>query len=1074
MDARGAKIRVGVASRINARRLGGRLAVIAVLAGLLVGVTGGVVLSASPASAALVVNGCTIVQNPTPTNHTNCPSANLSGANLADLNLAYANLSRSNLKAADLSNTNLTQANLSYANLKGAHLGGANLSGANVRSANLQAFFAATVMPNGSINSSGSAITVSPATASVPNGLTQAFDAIATYSDGTSVVLKHNVTWSSSNAQVATVSSTGIAKGVVPNAPYNLANFPKVATITATAGSASGNASLTIGPPNLASIALTPATPAIVVGNPQQFAAAGTYSDGSTTPLAGVTWTSNTPSVATIDTAGLATGVAAGTTTIGASSGIISGSTTLKVVDPLTITTASPLAVGVEGSAYSQALAATGGVGPYTWSKASGAVAPGLTLNADGTITGTPTAAGTFNFDAKADDAGPPAQSDTNAFQIQVNPALGITTTSLPLALTGTSYAQTLQAEGGITPYTWSITQGTLPDGLSLDAGTGQITGTPTTVGSSALTVQVTDSQSPPHSVTKVLSINVAVPLTSVFSAFLGNPVVNQALPASFVPLQVGGGTPPYTWSTTGNVPPGVTVNAATGVLGGTPTDAGTFTFTVHASDAGTPPQTASRTITLEIVQALSIDTASLPDGAVPGQFGCLSTPCYSQTLAGSGGGGPPYQWSVTTGNLPDGLSLDASTGVISGTPSKAGTFLFVVRLSKVGAVITPNPVTKLLSINIAPAPLEIGATFLKTAVTSTPYSESLLVTGGTLPYSWTITGALPAGLTLDFTTGTINGTPTTTGTSPFTIKVTDSTGQSVTKNLSLKVVTPLSVTTTSLPQANLGVFSYEASLGASGGSPGYSWSVVAGNLPPGITLNSLLGTFSGSPSIGGTFTFTVQVADFDFPTPQTATKQLSITAFGISTSSLPAATQGSSYQFGLSVGGGTPPYFFSYIGLPPGLLMNLATGVISGTPTTAGTFAVTFNVCDHDVQGDHCLVPTGTHLRASRTLVMTVAQGVAPLSIPTTSLPNAHQFAPYSAFLGATGGTGPYTWSIISGELPPGMLLDSSTGEIHNAPGVAAVTYNFTVQVTDSGSPQLTATRALSITVDSCFFCGG
>ena len=108
-----------------------------------------------------------------------------------------------------------------------------------------------------------------------------------------------------------------------------------------------------------------------VGGLTEQFSATGTYSDASTAPLAGVAWSSDTPSVATVDNAGLATGGGTGTATITATSGPFSGSATIAVVDALTITTTSPLAAGVQGSQYSQTLAAAGGVGPYTWSKAS-------------------------------------------------------------------------------------------------------------------------------------------------------------------------------------------------------------------------------------------------------------------------------------------------------------------------------------------------------------------------------------------------------------------------------------------------------------------------------------------------------------------------------------------------------------------------------------------------------------------------------------------------------------------------------------------------------------------------------
>ena len=183
---------------------------------------------------------------------------------------------------------------------------------------------------SGSINGSTSltvtsvllSIAVTPANASIAKGTTQQFTATGTYSDSSTLNLTSSVTWSSSNTAAATITSGGVATGVAAGGT----------TIQATSGSISGSTSLTVTAPILLSIAVTPANSFVVIGATQQFTATGTYSDSSTQNLTSlVTWASSNPAAATITSAGLATGVAAGSTTIQATAGLIGGSTGLTV-----------------------------------------------------------------------------------------------------------------------------------------------------------------------------------------------------------------------------------------------------------------------------------------------------------------------------------------------------------------------------------------------------------------------------------------------------------------------------------------------------------------------------------------------------------------------------------------------------------------------------------------------------------------------------------------------------------------------------------------------------------------------
>ena len=196
-----------------------------------------------------------------------------------------------------------------------------------------------------------SSITVSPATATIAAGATQQFAAMATYSDGSKADVTASAGWTSSATAVATIASSGLATAVAAGST----------TITATVNGISGTAALTVsGPPaTLTSIAVAPPAPSIAVGATQQFTATATYSDGTTAPVTTTaTWTSANPTAATINSAGLATAVAAGSTTVTASLNGISGNTTLTVTPSLSSVSVSPNPADI-GIGATQQLTAT-------------------------------------------------------------------------------------------------------------------------------------------------------------------------------------------------------------------------------------------------------------------------------------------------------------------------------------------------------------------------------------------------------------------------------------------------------------------------------------------------------------------------------------------------------------------------------------------------------------------------------------------------------------------------------------------------------------------------------------------
>lgn len=435
---------------------------------------------------------------------------------------------------------------------------------------------------------------------------------------------------------------------------------------------------------------------------------------------------------------------------------------------------------------------------------------------------------------------------------------------------------------GGTPPFTWSAPG--LPAGLTINSSTGVISGTPTSVtklrsggsvagrltASSDPMVTVTATDSSPNKV--LMSINIAINVALGFT--------NVVVPSSGTAGQaytgtatVGGGTTPYHWTVSG-LPTGLTSNAATATttvtISGTPTQSGTFMVTISVTDSAASPATVSTTITLTIAPPppLTITTTSLPTADV-------NLP-YNATLQATGGI-PPDTWSAGAGTLPAGLMLSPA-GQISGTPTMAGTFGFIVQV--VDSETPSMMATKSVSIMINPQ-LAVTTTTLPDGTVGTAYSTTLASNGGTPPVTWAVTtGTLPASLSLNSTTGVISGTPTTAGTSAFSVTAMDHLNQTATQSLSITIhPAPLSITTTTLPNGTVGT-SYSQQLAASGGIPPDTWALATGSnpLPAGLTL-SAGGLIAGTPTTPtGTFTFTVQVTDSETPTAMTATKTFTLT----------------------------------------------------------------------------------------------------------------------------------------------------------------------------------------------------
>lgn len=359
---------------------------------------------------------------------------------------------------------------------------------------------------------------------------------------------------------------------------------------------------------------------------------------------------------------------------------------TVQIPNEPSIFTGSPLPTARTGRSYQQSLVVVGGEAPHTWTLDAGSLPEGLTLGTDGVISGIPAGTGTSSFTVKVEDAG--QLSDTKIFEIMVND-LAIQTVELPVAVRKVPYLHELSATGGVGAVGWSVVEGTLPDGITLNAE-GQLSGTPTNPQNAAFRVRATDASG--FSVEQTLALNV--------SATFLKPVLD---PVVFTPLQIGtefshtltAGNYPKTFSMKG-LPKGLKLAAATGVITGRPSVFGSFDVTVTAKNsAGSSEPVVATLVVSELADEMKGTFAGVAgrDSSVNQNLGAWvgittsSTGAYTLKLlgaldkSGSKGAGAAYSAkgflaaspphvSVTLGGRDLRLTLgDALTGSLQGVP---------------------------------------------------------------------------------------------------------------------------------------------------------------------------------------------------------------------------------------------------------------------------------------------------------------------------------------------------------------------------------------------------------------------
>jgi hypothetical protein len=307
-----------------------------------------------------------------------------------------------------------------------------------------------------------------------------------------------------------------------------------------------------------------------------------------------------------------------------------------------------------------------------------------------------------------------------------------------------------------------------------------------------------------------------------------------------------------------GSLPPGLSLSFS-GLISGTPTQAGSWSFYVNLSDQNPPsaswcrPAEAQRQFTITVTngagaQPLSINEATLPTKAT------VVGNAFSFQFTAQGGG--TQTWSVQSGALPAGLTL-SSSGLLSGKPTAVGDFTFTVKVTDGSRSATQTYTLSVVN------PLEVTALAVPAAEVSRAFRLQLSATGGRPSYAWALTpgAALPAGLVLDPATGVVSGVPAVEGAFPVKVTVTDTFGFTTTADLNLKVAAKLALGPKTLAVAKVG-HRVRARVLASGGVLPRTWKVVRGTLPAGVRLGARTGELLGSAQTPGTSRVVVQVTD--------------------------------------------------------------------------------------------------------------------------------------------------------------------------------------------------------------------
>jgi hypothetical protein len=639
-----------------------------------------------------------------------------------------------------------------------------------------------------------------------------------------------------------------------------------------------------------------------------------------------------------------------------------------------------------------------------------------------------------------------------------VGGAPAITSTTTASGTVGRAFSYQIAATN--TPTSYGATG--LPAGLSVNTGAGLISGTPTTAATSTVTLSAANGSGTGNATLTLTIQAAATPAPAITSATSASGTVESAFS-----YQITATNTPSSYAASG-LPAGLSVNTGTGLISGTPTGSATSTVSLSATN-GSGTGNASLTLTIN------------PDAP--------ATPAITSANSASGTAGSAFSYRIVASNtpasyaaagLPAGLSVNTATGLISGTPTSAGTS--TVSVSATNSSGTGNAT---LTLTIASAASGAFVQVASNAGSGSPSTLSLAFSANTNAGDLIL-------VAFDYST---TATPSS---------VTDSQGNVFTavgnqltspggvrsrvyyaKNIKGGADTVTVNLTASSSWLELYLTEYSGldltnPIDAQAGSSGNAGAVSSGNATTNFAGDVIYGfcigdsvcsagsgfagrsTFNGNlieDKIAGnagsyaatgsaTSGWTMQMLALK---PATSVPQGVGAAPVITSPTTASGTMGNGFSY--QIAATNTPTSYAATGLPAGLSVNAGTGSISGTPAVVGSSTASLRA---------------TNAAGIGQATLTVTVNVPALVFLTTALPNGRIGSTYSATLSASGGTTPYTWTLTSGTLPAGLSLNASSGAITGTPTQAVTNAGPTFEVSDSSSPVRTQTASLAMTVGS------
>lgn len=488
-----------------------------------------------------------------------------------------------------------------------------------------------------------------------------------------------------------------------------------------------------------------------------------------------------------------------------------------------------------------------------------------------------------------------------------------------------------------------------------------------------------------------------------------------------------------------GALPIGLSINSSTGQISGTVNSTGAYSFTIKATtDDGNYYNEASFSGTVyEYLEWVDSTLANIDYNAT-----------YSNSVWADGY--PAAVYSISSGALPTGITLNVTTGLVSGITTASGAYAFTIKAENAISSITQS-----FSGTVQTPPSWSDQT-LGIITQGVSYSDGVSATGtASIVYS-IYSGALPAGLSLNSSTGAITGTTGATGSYSFTIRATNSWGY-VEKAFSGTIYQIPAWTDSTIANMIYGQ-AYSDSVAASG-YPTVTYSISAGALPSGITLNTSTGAISGTSTTAGSYSFTIKAENAAGNVTQLFTDDLYVTP-SWTDNTLAAFSYNTAYSDQV-VATGSPTYTISSGTLPTGLSLNSSTGAVTGTPTYFGGYSFTIQAANE----------TGS-VTQSFSGGINKAPGWTDETLATPTYNTA-----YSDGVTATGydGSSDVYYQISSGSLPSGFGINVGTGVIsgtYTAPiNGSSFTYNFTVRAYNNVGE---ATKSFTWTISVPFVATG